>query len=277
MRASRLDITTPDGVADAYLSRPDDEARHPGVLLIMDAFGLRADAQNADQIIARVNGTDIRASDVAIAEEDIGSNLSQIPPESRREYLTSYLTDMTLVAKAAEGRKLADADEFKQRLAYYRTVITRPEGAYFGSVVLALLGLLALVVWLAGASGWWAPLVLLAALLPASELAVGLVNYGFNLFLPPRVLPKLEFKDGQWYRLRIRVSKKRIEAWIDKDKVVDLDTTDRRITIRIECQASKPFGIATYETVGAVRNIRVRPLTDADKKEIAETKPEKKE
>jgi peptidyl-prolyl cis-trans isomerase C len=87
------------------------------------AFGLRADAQNADQVVARVNGTDIKASDVAIAEEDIGANLSQIPPQSRREYLTSYLTDMTLVAKLAEGRKLGDGDEFKQRLAYYRSKI----------------------------------------------------------------------------------------------------------------------------------------------------------
>ena len=36
-----LDIRTPDGVADAYLIRPDDGERHPGVLFVMDAFGLR--------------------------------------------------------------------------------------------------------------------------------------------------------------------------------------------------------------------------------------------
>lgn len=36
-----VDIKTDDGVADAYLSRPDDEQRHPGVLFIMDAYGLR--------------------------------------------------------------------------------------------------------------------------------------------------------------------------------------------------------------------------------------------
>jgi hypothetical protein len=86
-----------------------------------------------------------------------------------------------------------------------------------------------------------------------------------------------ELKAGQWYRLRVRVSAKRIEAWIDKDKVVDLDTTDRRISIRVECNASKPFGIATYETTGAVRDVRVRLLSEADKKAIAETKPEKKD
>jgi carboxymethylenebutenolidase len=35
-----VDISAPDGVADAYLARPD-EAPHPGVLFIMDIYGLR--------------------------------------------------------------------------------------------------------------------------------------------------------------------------------------------------------------------------------------------
>jgi carboxymethylenebutenolidase len=40
MQSSTVEIGTRDGVADAYLARPDDRA-HPGVLFIMDAFGLR--------------------------------------------------------------------------------------------------------------------------------------------------------------------------------------------------------------------------------------------
>jgi carboxymethylenebutenolidase len=40
--SSTIDIDTPDGVADAYLARPDDGERHPGVVFIMDAYGLRA-------------------------------------------------------------------------------------------------------------------------------------------------------------------------------------------------------------------------------------------
>ncbi len=40
MPVENVDITTPDGVADAYLARPDEQP-HPGVLFIMDAFGLR--------------------------------------------------------------------------------------------------------------------------------------------------------------------------------------------------------------------------------------------
>jgi carboxymethylenebutenolidase len=54
MASSHLDVPTADGVADAYLSRPDDGDRHPGVLLMMDAFGLRPRIEDmADRIAAR--------------------------------------------------------------------------------------------------------------------------------------------------------------------------------------------------------------------------------
>jgi hypothetical protein len=32
-----VDVHTPDGVADAYLTRPDDGDRHTGVLFVIDA------------------------------------------------------------------------------------------------------------------------------------------------------------------------------------------------------------------------------------------------
>jgi carboxymethylenebutenolidase len=41
MPASTIDVPTPDGVADAYLVKPDDDRAHPGVLFIIDAIGLR--------------------------------------------------------------------------------------------------------------------------------------------------------------------------------------------------------------------------------------------
>jgi carboxymethylenebutenolidase len=52
MKSSTVEITTPHGVADAYLTRPD-ERRHPGVLLVMDAYGLRPTIyEMADRIAA---------------------------------------------------------------------------------------------------------------------------------------------------------------------------------------------------------------------------------
>jgi carboxymethylenebutenolidase len=51
MPSSTVDIATPDGVADAYLTHPDDGARHPGVLFMVDAFGLRKRIEDmADRI-----------------------------------------------------------------------------------------------------------------------------------------------------------------------------------------------------------------------------------
>jgi carboxymethylenebutenolidase len=48
-----IDIETPDGVADAYLTRPEGDERLPGVLLIVDAYGLRPQiAEMAERIAA---------------------------------------------------------------------------------------------------------------------------------------------------------------------------------------------------------------------------------
>ncbi len=49
-----LDVPTADGVADAYLTRPDTGGPFPGVLLFQDAFGLRPRLTGmADRIAAR--------------------------------------------------------------------------------------------------------------------------------------------------------------------------------------------------------------------------------
>jgi carboxymethylenebutenolidase len=50
MHGEMIDVTTQDGIADAYLARPNDD-RHPAVLLVMDAYGLRPQIERmADRI-----------------------------------------------------------------------------------------------------------------------------------------------------------------------------------------------------------------------------------
>ncbi len=77
-------------------------------------------AQDADPVVARVNGTEIRASDVAAAEEEVGQSLQSLPPEDKRERLVSYLADTILVARAAELKKVQDTEAFKRRLNFLR-------------------------------------------------------------------------------------------------------------------------------------------------------------
>lgn len=69
-----------------------------------------------------------------------------------------------------------------------------------------------------------------------------------------------EFKNGQWYRVRLKVTDNRIEAWIDDEQIVDADIENRKVSVRLEVELSRPFGIATWRTKGAIRNIRVRPI-----------------
>jgi len=74
----------------------------------------------SDPVVARVNGMDIRESDLAMAEDDLGPELQQMPPDHRREQLISYVTDVMLAAQAAEARNLQKTDDFRQREAFFR-------------------------------------------------------------------------------------------------------------------------------------------------------------
>jgi hypothetical protein len=70
-----------------------------------------------------------------------------------------------------------------------------------------------------------------------------------------------QFKNGQWYKVRLRVLKDRLEAWLDDEQIVDVDISGKKMSIRVEVDASKPFGVASYRTTSALRNIRIRELT----------------
>ena len=77
-------------------------------------------APDANTIIAKVNGADIKQGDLTVAEEELGPSLAQMDPATRRENLIAFLIDMKIVAKAAEDKKVADGADFKQKLAFTR-------------------------------------------------------------------------------------------------------------------------------------------------------------
>lgn len=68
------------------------------------------------------------------------------------------------------------------------------------------------------------------------------------------------FEKGKWYPVRLIVTEKRIQAWLDGQKIADVDYTDKQISIRIEVDDCRPLGIATFQTVGAIRDLKMRTL-----------------
>ena len=59
-----------------------------------------AQAPAADPVLAKVNGTEIRKSDVALAEEELGPSLAQMDPAAKDDNVLSFLIDMKLVGNA---------------------------------------------------------------------------------------------------------------------------------------------------------------------------------
>ena len=73
----------------------------------------------------------------------------------------------------------------------------------------------------------------------------------------------ISFETGRWYRIRLRVTEQRIEAWIEQKKVVDLVTTGRKLEVRFgEIMLSRPFGLAAWDTSAAFRAIKIRPVNE---------------
>jgi hypothetical protein len=70
----------------------------------------------------------------------------------------------------------------------------------------------------------------------------------------------MDFVNGQWYRVRLRVTPQKIQAWVDKEKVADLETEGKHFAIWWEQEPMRPLGIATWNTQAAVRNIHLKPL-----------------
>jgi hypothetical protein len=71
----------------------------------------------------------------------------------------------------------------------------------------------------------------------------------------------MEFAPNRWYRIRVRVTDAKIEAWIDDEQKIDLEIKGRIVSLRPgDIQQSLPLGVATYMTKAAIRDIRLRRL-----------------
>ena len=70
----------------------------------------------------------------------------------------------------------------------------------------------------------------------------------------------MNFPENRWYRIRVKVTPTKIEAWLDDKNLADVVTKGHQIDIRSEVELSKPLGIATWMTGAAFRDIKLHPL-----------------
>ncbi len=91
-----------------------------GCLAVALLVGTPVRAQDSNPVLAKVNGSEIHQSDVNLAEEELGPSLAQMDPAAKQENVLSFLIDMKIVSKAAEGKKIENNEDFKKRLAFVR-------------------------------------------------------------------------------------------------------------------------------------------------------------
>lgn len=75
------------------------------------------------------------------------------------------------------------------------------------------------------------------------------------------------FEEGKWYKVRVRVTGDRIQAWLNEERIANVETHGKRISVRIEVDPNRPLGVATFQTKGAVRNFEIRELSAEERHE----------
>jgi peptidyl-prolyl cis-trans isomerase C len=78
-----------------------------------------AAAAEDDPVVARVNGVEIKQSDLDFATAEVGPRLATIRPEDRRRVLLQFVIENELMAGAGEKNNLDKADTFPERVKYH--------------------------------------------------------------------------------------------------------------------------------------------------------------
>lgn len=88
-------------------------------LLLAASISFATQALADDSVVARVNGVEVKQSQLDFAESELGPRLANFPPEDRRRVLLQYVLEAELMAEAAEKEKLNEAPTFADRVKYH--------------------------------------------------------------------------------------------------------------------------------------------------------------
>jgi ADP-ribose pyrophosphatase YjhB (NUDIX family) len=74
----------------------------------------------------------------------------------------------------------------------------------------------------------------------------------------------IAYEKGKWYHFEVRVLETRLKVWVDAKEIVNVRTKGRKVETRWEMDDCHPFGLASYYTTGAIRDLKVRKLNDQE-------------
>lgn len=77
------------------------------------------------EVLARVNGNEITAADLALAEEMYAQQLGQMPEDAKRSVLVDALIELRIISDAARAAGATDQDAYKRQMAFFEAQTLR--------------------------------------------------------------------------------------------------------------------------------------------------------
>jgi peptidyl-prolyl cis-trans isomerase C len=91
----------------------------------------KLDGEN--QVVAIVNGYEIRTSEVRMAFDDVVGQLPNLPKKLRYPFVVEFLVERHLLAQLANKEGISDSEDYKRRLAAYQAKALRD--SYLSQVI----------------------------------------------------------------------------------------------------------------------------------------------
>jgi carboxymethylenebutenolidase len=110
MIEKKIDVKTPDGIADAYLYAPEPSGVWPGIIMYVDAMGVRGTFQDMARRLAREGFTVLlpnvyyRSGHLPLADHDLN-----ITDEKDKALIQQLMGKLTPDAQRKDGAAYADA------------------------------------------------------------------------------------------------------------------------------------------------------------------------
>jgi hypothetical protein len=95
------------------------------------------------------------------------------------------------------------------------------------------------------------------------ERVVGLQNVDGSVVEGRLEGRRIDLKNGQWHRVRLRTTDVRIEAYLDGEKVIGIERAGHEFSVVDIYSNLGPLVIHSWESTAALRNIRLRLLNPA--------------
>jgi cyclic beta-1,2-glucan synthetase len=151
------------------------------------SFGTRDHYRHVVENIAK--RTKMTEESVATAALELASVAAK-NAEPRLSHVGYYLVD---VGRYDLERQTGYSPGLGERI--YRWTQKYPTTLYFGGITIGTIGALTVLLRAIDPQGVLAVAMLLMALIPASEIGINIMNQLITMLMPPRTLPKFEFRD----------------------------------------------------------------------------------